>query len=270
MSVRRRLVDFAGNILGAKPARPFVTLMAQAGLRGLGVNLNHDFLNSGESWLLGKMFAQLKGAVVLDVGANVGEYTLKARELGAGKVYAFEPSVDTCALLKQATASDNNIEVYQMALGEAEGTTSFFVPTDPNNSVFASRDVNVTPLNSDQMTSVTVPLTTVDAFVSTHSLSIDVMKVDVEGFELEVFKGAQKTIAERPPKLIHFEFNSHHGLRHQTIGDFAELLPEYNMFRLASKSLRPLDPSYYLSNIYVFQNIICLHPSATKLFAALT
>jgi FkbM family methyltransferase len=257
-------------VLGSKMALPFATALAKAGLRGLGVNVNYDFEHSGEAWLLDRVFEALHGPVCLDVGANVGDFTLKARALGASCVVAFEPVPETFRLLETALQGDEGVRLFCSAVGEVEGTTSFFVPLRAEDSVLASRDIGVTAVDPEQAREIVVPITTVDHIRKSQSLHFDVIKIDVEGYELEVIRGANETISSFPPLLIQFEFNTHHGHRKQTMRDFSDALPEYYFFRLAASSLRPLDVSHYLSTIYTFQNVVCIHKSSDLLIKALT
>jgi Methyltransferase FkbM domain len=88
------------------------------------------------------------------------------------------------------------------------------------------------------------------------------MKIDVEGFELEVLTGAQRLLDSGVLSYVQFEFGPHHLKRRQNIGDFMAVLKDYEFYRLATHALRPLgDGSHYLHNIYAYSNIICVRRS---------
>jgi FkbM family methyltransferase len=256
--------------LGSKMALFFASALARAGLLGLGVGLHYTFERSGEAWLHKRLFRALHNAVCLDVGANVGDFTLRARASGASCVVAFEPVPETFRLLKAAVHEDQGIRLICSAVGEIEGTISFFVPLHFESSTCASRDINITDVDPEDSREIIVPITTIDGFCKSEGICFDVMKIDVEGYELEVIKGAQEMLKVAPPALIQFEFNSHHAHRNQTLNDFEKLLDGYYLYRLAASSLRPLDTSDYLSTIYTFQNIVCIHRSSNILIKALT
>jgi FkbM family methyltransferase len=265
-----RLRNVISTALGSKIALPFASAFARAGLLGLGVGLHYTFERSGEAWLHKRLFRALRSPVCLDVGANVGDFTLKARASGASCVVAFEPVPETFRLLEAAVRKDQRVRPICSAAGEIEGTISFFVPLHFESSTCASRDINITDVDPKESREIVVPITTIDNFCKSEGIYFDVIKIDVEGYELEVIKGLQEMLKVAPPALIQFEFNSHHAHRHQTLNDFENLLDGYYMYRLAASSLRPLDTSDYLSTIYTFQNIVCIHSSSDILIKALS
>jgi FkbM family methyltransferase len=250
--------------LGSKYAHPLTRRLAQIGLLGLGVGVGSEFETNGEEWLTRRLFEALPGAVCADVGANVGDYTHIAAQRGASRILAFEPAPSTFKTLSTKYASDRRVELFQTAVGEEVGETSFYVPID-HESTFASRDITITTISDSRSEKIDVPITTLDRVSREHNVVFDIIKIDVEGFELEVLKGAKNLLAEHPPQLIHFEFNTHHRKRRQTLDDFANLLPEYALFRLASRSLRPIELEHAFATIYSFQNIICIHESSRLL-----
>jgi len=254
----RRVVTF---ILGSRYGLPVSHRLAQIGMLGLGVDIGSEFEINGEEWLSQRLFKALPGAVCADVGANIGEYTETALRLGASRILAFEPAPVTFQTLNETYGSDKRVELLQTALGEDVGQTVFYFPLD-RDSTFASRDIHITTISNARTSRLDVPLTTLDRICQERNVDFDVIKIDVEGFELEVLKGAEELLVKNPPQLIQFEFNSHHRKRHQTLDDFAMLLPQYRMFRLASRSLRPIDLDRPFSTIYAYQNIVCIHEAS--------
>ena len=257
------------RVLGTRLASPIATALSKAGLLGLGVGIHHEFGNSGESWLYKRLFRNFPSLVCLDIGANIGAFTMEVRSLGAGEVFAYEPVPETFAILENSVRHDKSVHIFQSAVGELQGTTRFFVPLLVSDSVLASRDVDVTDVDQEHVREIAVPITTVDLISGKLGVHIDFVKIDVEGFELEVLKGAFNTILTKAPAVIQFEFNAHHGRRNQTMRDFKTLLPNYKMFRLACASLRPIDVEDYLATIYTYQNIVCIHESARGILKVL-
>lgn len=143
------------------------------------------------------------GATVLDVGANVGAYTLLfARWTGqAGRVFAFEPASASRAGLTrhlEINALADRVTVQDEAIGDRTGTATFRdAGTHGDNRLVAS--------GGDQ--SVTVPLTTIDAFCEAHGLTPDVIKIDIEGAELAALRGARRTIARTAPLALFVELH---------------------------------------------------------------
>lgn len=124
------------------------------------------------------------GDVFVDVGANVGAYSLRALSRGM-TVYSFEPNPENIKILKR-NAEINRLPavVLEYALGASEGT----VRMSQNGAT--SRII-------DQ--GIEVPVRTLDGLGYPR---VDLLKVDVEGYELEVFRGAKDTLARCHPDVM--------------------------------------------------------------------
>ena len=85
----------------------------------------------------------------------------------------------------------------------------------------------------------------------------------------EVLAGAQRLIASHCLKAIQIEFSFHHLLRGTTLLTFERNLPGYRIFRLASRSLREIDPKHYLGTIYGYSNFIALRPDVAEKLKAI-
>jgi FkbM family methyltransferase len=132
------------------------------------------------------------GDLFIDVGANVGTYTLWAAEHGA-EVIALEPAADTFALLRENIALNRyQVTALQVAAGDHCGTARFTAGLDAGNSL-AADGLAVTEL------------VTIDSLIGDRSVAG--MKVDVEGFELDVLRGAARALAEHRIALLQIEWN---------------------------------------------------------------
>jgi FkbM family methyltransferase len=148
--------------------------------------------------------------VVLDIGANVGLSVLVLASLVPhGRVLALEPSPRTAAALRQTLAGNalaDRVMLEQSAVGAAPGEAEFHF--DAEHSA-GSKLVDAGTMDRAALPPlVTVPLTTVDSLVARHGLArLDLVKVDVEGFESDVLAGAAGTMARHRPTFI-LEFNA--------------------------------------------------------------
>jgi FkbM family methyltransferase len=132
------------------------------------------------------------GGLFVDVGANVGTYTIWAAELGA-EVIALEPAPDTFALLQENIALNGyDVAAVQAAAGDRCGTARFTSGLDAGNSLCPDGPA-------------VTELVTVDTLIGDRRVAG--MKVDVEGFEIEVLRGAACALAERRIGLIQLEWN---------------------------------------------------------------
>ena len=137
-----------------------------------------------------------EGMTVMDVGANLGLYSLLiSRAVGpSGKVYAFEPVPEFFAQLKEHLALNNAASVIPVpiALSDEKGIAKMSVKGGAS-SLF--RHV------SDEF--VEVQMERLDDFVEGEGIErVDAIKIDVEGAELKVIRGADKTIRRNKPILM--------------------------------------------------------------------
>ncbi|MGZ3459411.1 MAG: FkbM family methyltransferase [Archangium sp.] len=148
------------------------------------------------------------GSTFVDVGANVGYFTLLASSLvgSAGRVCACEPSVRAFQRL-EATLRDNAISqarAFNFALGAEPGTLNLYF-TSPTVT-------NHTPsmVAQEGARSVPVRVRTLDECLEEWGLErVDILKIDVEGFEPQVLAGAGKALATGRIRAILCEFNDH-------------------------------------------------------------
>ncbi len=149
------------------------------------------------------------GAVVIDVGANIGALSLPfARQAGPqGKIVAIEPTgfafgKMTRTLQLNPDLADRVHPVQAMLLASTVGE----LPEEIHSSwpLHDRGGVPVHPtLRSVAMTTEGARVTTLDSLVAELSLSrVDLVKLDVDGHELQVLRGAEKTLAELRPRLI--------------------------------------------------------------------
>jgi FkbM family methyltransferase len=132
------------------------------------------------------LFAQVlrPGDIVLDIGAYVGPYALLASRLvtPAGRVYAFEPDPIARATLKRNVHANQarNVDVMPYAVGANDGWGSFAygVPGDSATRIMAAPSTDVER----------VPIVSLTTFCRRWAVRPDVIKVDVEGAEAEVFE----------------------------------------------------------------------------------
>ena len=165
--------------------------------------------------------------VVFDIGANIGFLTLNfARICKHGIVYAFEPGRKNFERLRKNIESNNfrNIKTYPVALGERKETKQLYEVYSFNTG--ANRILNAFTGTS---VSEAVSVDTLDDVVATLGLHrLDILKIDVEGYELFVLRGAQKTIKQFKPIL--FVELAYENLRHHNLSssDVIHIIQEMN------------------------------------------
>ncbi|WP_448577435.1 FkbM family methyltransferase [Thermosphaera sp.] len=124
------------------------------------------------------------GSVFVDVGANIGYYTLIASKLvgSQGRVYSIEPVPSTATILKANIKLNNclNVSIHEVAVWSSKGTLTLRIPGSWYGLAFVSRYGGNIVVNS----------ITLDELLKNET-SIDCIKIDVEGAELEVLRGAK-------------------------------------------------------------------------------
>jgi len=178
---------------------------------GLWIKLNIQDLLQEELLLSGVwdpgitsyLCAQLKpGCVFMDIGANVGYFSLLAGSLvgPTGKVIAVEPNHDVAVQLKQNAAKSEvtNIALEEVCCSESAGQRTFFLSEAMN-----SGKSSLSQANAEGSRSLEIACTTVDLLVDGYNLQrVDAVKVDVEGAEMEVLRGMRSTLAQFRPALL--------------------------------------------------------------------
>jgi FkbM family methyltransferase len=157
---------------------------------------------------LSKLMNYTDGAV-FDVGANSGQSALRLlREFPNKQIYSFEPHSRTFAELKKNIQKCRNVTAINAALGSENCVAEFFVYENcalnslANDSPFVSRFA----VSSADVHKVTV--TRLDEFCSANGIaSVHTLKIDTEGFDLEVLKGATLMLEMGRIKFIYVEFN---------------------------------------------------------------
>lgn len=136
--------------------------------------------------------------LVFDVGANRGEMTATFLELGA-RVVAVEPTPDLAALVGRRYRS-KRLAVEACAIGAEPGTATLHLGSYDEHSTLSDEWKDLVP---DRWAgSIEVPVRTLDQLIAGHGVP-DFVKIDVEGFELQVLRGLS-----RPVPALSFEFRS--------------------------------------------------------------
>lgn len=147
------------------------------------------------------------GMQILDIGANIGWFAFhEAANIGKkGFVYAIEPIADNVDAIKRGIKENNfkNMQVFECAIGNKNGEQEIKIMKFSNSaSMFnmeKASDHYKFHAGNWQIGTTIVPTMTLDYFVEQNEIEkIDMLRMDVEGFEVEIIEGAQKTLEEMP------------------------------------------------------------------------
>lgn len=143
------------------------------------------------------------GDVVLDVGANIGSISILAASKGEKvSVFAFEPTEKLLPLIREnigVNQFEKRIMVFQTAVSDKNGNVSFVLKKES--------EVNHIDTNNSK-NSVSINSITLDSFAKQNRINkIDLLKVDVEGAEMLVFRGSKRLLQNNQVRIILFEVN---------------------------------------------------------------
>ena len=186
------------------------------------------------------------GDVAIDVGANLGYFSaVMAQRVGAtGQVWSFEPVPETYErlLIARDLNGFDNLTPLPFALAASEGPMSIAYDARLTGNASLLSEVSV----SDRVRRVEVRAHTLDGLIASGVVTglPALVKIDVEGFEFEVLKGAERTIEAARPAII-FEFNERTArLGGWSLTDIEMLLSRcgrYELFRVNSVGLTPVE-----------------------------
>ena len=150
----------------------------------------------------------LPGMTVLDVGANIGVFSLLMARWTTpqGKVFAFEPSPHAFSALEDhvdLNGVHDIVQPVQTAISDHCGTADFYwLPFNGESTLSSSHS------RLPEATVTQVPVTTIDEFCTTHRVAPQLIKVDIEGFELQALQGACETVRHAQPIFV-VEMHTH-------------------------------------------------------------
>jgi len=135
----------------------------------------------------------LNDGIICDIGANIGNHSVYFSSVLKRDVYAFEPNKIARDILDKnikVNCLEKKIKVFEVALGAEESQGTMIV----NKTNLGASHVSIVPSGN-------VAIRTLDSFIS-HDTKVALLKIDVEGFEVDVLKGAVETIKNNNPIII--------------------------------------------------------------------
>ena len=164
--------------------------------------------------------------VFVDVGANIGLWT-RPMALAFEKVIAIEPAERNLTALRYNVAGMNNIELIEKGVGDEMIENAQFHNTIKNCGGIKLAEVSTRKSKQLKDTDFTADIITID---SLQLEECDLIKIDVEGYELKVLKGAEETLKKHKP-WIFVEKNDDEevGVSHQKVHDFVMSLGIYDI-----------------------------------------
>lgn len=147
--------------------------------------------------------------VIFDIGANLGQTTLKYRKIFPETIiYAFEPFAEVYKDYQKTFSWDRKIKPYNFAISDKNGKGKFFLNKShyTNSLLEPEIELNHSFHKVERSEDITVETITLDTFVKKENISqINILKVDVQGGEMKVLEGAKRLIEEQKIDLMFVE-----------------------------------------------------------------
>ncbi len=226
---------------------------------------------SGEHFVISNILEKnlkKENPIFFDVGANIGEYSKELRQqFTKATIYAFEPNINTYKLLS-ANLLAFNIKCFNIGLSSKAAKEKIYTYATEQTSGHASiyQDVLTTLHGAKDILEIEFMMDTIDSYCNTNKIdSIDFLKIDTEGHELEVLKGASEMIKHNKINIIQFEFNEMNIISRVFLKDFYQLLSSYDIYRLDSNKLIPLGEYNSINEIFKFQNLLAVNKTCINI-----
>ena len=169
-----------------------------------GISTELQIYQSHEPLTTHLMIKELKqNMVCVDLGSNIGYYAvIESNIIGeSGKIFAIEPSPVNFPILKLNLENQkkNNFLAYNIAIGDKNEDMEFIISAKSNWSKIRMNNEKINP--EDKI--IKIPVKTLDSFVQENDIEkIDILRMDVEGFEYNIIVGANNVLEKYKPKIF--------------------------------------------------------------------
>lgn len=218
---------------------------------------------SGEEWIISFVKSRIKHPlpIIFDIGANRGDYAsaiIAAFGCENISLYCFEPSKTAFGLLSTEFSRCQSVKLYNFGFGDKPETVNLYSSSEGAGSASV---INTHYHNMDNSNIVEeIELTTLDEFCNTNNIQkIDFMKMDVEGYELNILHGGSKLINAAAIDFIQFEFGFPSIESRVFFKDiFSCLSGNYRIYRSLFDGLIEIDHYDYKDELYAIQNFLAI------------
>jgi FkbM family methyltransferase len=225
--------------------KPF-ELLLNFSLKGMNIGEGQAVETSGEKNVVELLstIANDKEVIVFDVGAHTGEWLAMFQKFYTKKatVYSFEP--EKRAFVELSKIKMGGFHPVNLALGDTAGT----------KYLSAAQVHDTKNTESEEVT-----ITTLDAYCSLNKIShIDLLKIDIEGYELKLLHGAKNMIQNGNIKLIQFEFGAPSEQKY-SMQEFFDILGEqYRICRILKHGVYPLKEYKHYYEVLSVTNFVAI------------
>lgn len=233
----------------------FFELLHFVSLKGMNYGSANEPKNSGEECLIKELSKELKNnAVVFDVGSNNGQYLellLKHLSLINPEIHCFEPDHKAFIKLKEKYGYNQRVKLNNFGLGDKQETLMLY------SNGKADVKASLIKLDTNSKIQQEINVNTLDNYCNSNAIEkIDFLKIDTEGFEINVLLGANEMVSKSCIDRIQLEHGSIQTIMMNTsLYKIKQLLPNFKIYHLKQNGIRrikykPIFEIYYNSNYY--------------------
>ena len=225
-------------------------------LRGIKPKVAHNDYNAIHKFLISEVL-KCQEPVIFDVGANDGESIERFKKIfSKSKIYSFEPDDNAFQRLKKNYYNKENIEIFDFGISNRDGNQQFYsydhdkisslMQLDANSKLFKSRKIAKNS-GEDFEKLKDIKILKLDSFVKDKNIPrINILKIDVQGYEPEVIEGAKYLIENNKIDIIEMEIILGYG--------YSKSISFYDIEKNFSKQEYKLAAINYDSNIISYSN----------------
>ncbi|WP_251951880.1 FkbM family methyltransferase [Salinibacter ruber] len=198
----------------------------------------------------------------LDVGANKGDYArMLLEKYPEARLRAFEPNPHAFKMCQKKLHSFPQAKAKNIGIGAEESLMELHIPGDGEKSSHSSLYPEVLGEQHayTDISSHNVRIESLDGLLN-QGTEVHFAKIDTEGHEYDVLKGATRMVKAGSIWSVQFEFNEMNVVSRVFLRDYFQLLDDYNFYRLLPDRLEPLAYSPR-QEIFQYQNILAVHKS---------
>jgi len=235
-----RFIKKAGSLMPFKLTMGLVRLLLESQGFGSGARIDSSGeIRAAQQFLSGTHERTL---VVLDIGANRGEYTEAILKVFPGAmVHAFEPSTETYSLLCTSLRNQKNVQTHNYGLGHVNDRVPLY-KENPHARIASLSPLDVTKNHLTEQ----VQIHRLDDIFQTLGLrQVDLAKIDVEGHEMDVLLGSEQVIKSGKISHLQFELGGSSIDTNTTLKMFFEFFSEYRYDLFLIRKSGPLHLSSY-------------------------
>lgn len=243
--LKSAVVQLTACVTGNKPGQALIGRLVSwlQLLQGVGSGCSVEL--SGEKGVLRQLAGRANGRTVMvfDVGANQGQFLRAVRSVFGGapySIHSFEPGMGAFRTLSAEFGRFDNVMLNHQAVSDRSGTaTLWFDAPGSAGASLVRRDLS--HVGREFSSEESVPTVTIDEYCHANRIEyIDLLKIDVEGHELEVLKGASRALESGRIGMVLFEFGGCNVDSRSFLRDF------WRLFSSVDMRLGRLTPSGYV------------------------